>query len=266
METSDSVTKNNNKSFPLTPHSPSPLRQGVTAACCPSPELSLNDCLLAATASDAASSLAAARYSLISKAAASGARHLSSTSPSSSPPSAPSLLASALPPFMAEQPNIPGSSQGIPNLYQPSSTSTDFASQYQSAAHSMQAQQQSQLSARGGPGAIGGIPDPALGAQWQQYEQSLKGGSGINPQQPTAHLGSNPLGRPAVSSHIPRTLSMSPRVVRRMLRGIGVPSLCLPRPHREDSARDSVAFLFELLKNVALITFFLRFSLLRVRT
>lgn len=64
-------------------------------------------------------------------------------------------------------------------------------------------QQQAQLNKQGDDGRVGGIPDAASSAMWKQFEQNVKGGSAMTPQQFAAQFGTGGLGRAPVSFFIP---------------------------------------------------------------
>lgn len=101
---------------------------------------------------------------------------------------------------MGDQPQNPIGGQALSSLY-PTSSSSEFPT-YPPSQHPLQ-QQQAQFNQQGGNGPVGGIPDAAKSAMWQQYEQNVKGGNAMTPQQFAAQLGTGGLGRAPVSVFIP---------------------------------------------------------------
>lgn len=97
---------------------------------------------------------------------------------------------------MADQAQLPNGGQALSSLY-PSSSSGDFAS-YPPSQLTLQQQQQTQFNQQAGNGPVGGIPDAAKSAMWQQFEQNVKGGNAMTPQQFAAQIGTNGPGRPNV--------------------------------------------------------------------
>lgn len=134
---------------------------------------------------------------------------------------------------MGDQAQVP-SGQALSNLY-PTPSSADFTSPYPPSQHPPQPQQgQYNPSATTAP--IGGIPDAARGAMWQQFEQSVKSGTAMTPQQVAAQLGAGGLGRASVSlSHPSR--STTARRLPYLHRAIVLLSHRSPRPSRADCAR-----------------------------
>ena len=98
---------------------------------------------------------------------------------------------------MGDQAQVPGGGQTMSNLY-PTPSSADYTSPYPPSQHPLQPQQ-GHFNPSAPTGAIGGIPDATRGAMWQQFEQSVKSGSAVTPQQVAAQLGATGPGRPSVS-------------------------------------------------------------------
>lgn len=98
---------------------------------------------------------------------------------------------------MGDQPQVPSGGQNLSNLY-PTPSSADFTSHYPPSQHPQQPQQ-GQYNPPAPSGPIGGIPDAARGAMWQQFEQSVRSGTAMTPQQVAAQLSAGAQGRPSVS-------------------------------------------------------------------